>query len=44
MHSYEELLVKTGDAKYADKVEWIFFNAAQGARHPEQSCSVSQIR
>lgn len=38
MHSYEELLIKTGDAGYADKVERIFFNAAQGARHPEQSC------
>ncbi|MBD3582489.1 beta-L-arabinofuranosidase domain-containing protein [Flavobacterium selenitireducens] len=38
MHSYESLLAKTGKSGYADKVEKLFFNAAQGARHPEQSC------
>lgn len=38
MHSYESLMAKTSDAKYGDKIEKLFFNAAQGARHPEQSC------
>lgn len=34
LHSYMVLLQKTGDAKWADKIEWLLFNAAQGARHP----------
>lgn len=38
MHSYLSLLVKSGDVSFADKAEKIFFNAAQGARHPEKSC------
>lgn len=38
MHSYESLLAKSGNFQYGDRVEKIFFNAAQGARHPEQSC------
>ncbi len=37
LDSYTHLLQKTGDLKWADKVEWILFNAAQGARHPEES-------
>ena len=37
MDSYLFLLQKTGDPAYADKAEKIFFNAAQGARHPEHS-------
>ncbi len=38
MHSYLELMVKSGDKTFADKAEKIFFNAAQGARHPDKSC------
>ena len=38
MHSYLELMCKSGDKTYADKAEKIFLNAAQGARHPSQSC------
>lgn len=38
MHSYIELFVKSGEHIYADLAEKIFFNAAQGARHPEESC------
>ncbi len=37
MDSYLFLLQKSGDLKFAEKAEKIFFNAAQGARHPEQS-------
>lgn len=38
MDSYSVLLQKTGNAEYSDEIEKIFFNAAQGARHPEKSC------
>lgn len=38
LHSYASLLAKSGDGNYADKVEHLFFNAAQGSRHPEESC------
>lgn len=38
MDSYCLLLQKTGNAEYASEIERIFFNAAQGARHPEKSC------
>jgi len=38
LHSYAELLIKTGQKEYGDKIERLFFNAAQGARHPELSC------
>lgn len=38
MHSYLELMRKSGDRTFADKAEKIFFNAAQGARHPSESC------
>jgi DUF1680 family protein len=37
MHSYISLLGKTGAMEYAEKVERVFFNAAQGARHPQYS-------
>ena len=37
LDSYTHLLQKTGDLEWADKAEWILFNAAQGARHPEES-------
>ena len=35
LHSYVVLLQKTGDAQWADKIEWLLFNAGQGARHPD---------
>ena len=38
MDGYCNLLQKTGEARFGDNVENIFFNAAQGARHPDQSC------
>jgi hypothetical protein len=34
LDSYTHLLQKTGSARWADRAEWLFFNAAQGARHP----------
>ncbi|WP_375443847.1 beta-L-arabinofuranosidase domain-containing protein [uncultured Fibrella sp.] len=37
LHSYSMLLQKTGNAAYTDQIERLFFNAAQGARHPEKS-------
>lgn len=37
MHSYESFLAKSGEADFGDKVEKLFFNAAQGARHPQAS-------
>jgi hypothetical protein len=36
LDSYTHLLQKTGAAQWADRAEWLFFNAAQGARHPTQ--------
>ncbi|MEI6410938.1 MAG: beta-L-arabinofuranosidase domain-containing protein [Bacteroidota bacterium] len=38
MLGYADLLTKTGECQYGDKAENLFFNAAQGARHPEKSC------
>ncbi|HLA54518.1 MAG TPA: beta-L-arabinofuranosidase domain-containing protein, partial [Flavobacterium sp.] len=38
MHSYESLYAKSGSADHGDKVENLFFNAAQGARNPGASC------
>lgn len=38
MHSYAELMRKSGDKSFSDKAEKIFLNAAQGARHPTESC------
>lgn len=37
LHSYSVLLQKTGRPAYADQIERLFFNAAQGARHPTHS-------
>lgn len=37
LDSYASLLQKTGDAAFGDKIENLFFNAAQGARHPDES-------
>ena len=38
LDSYALLLQKSGDVHVADDIERTFFNAAQGARHPQQSC------
>ncbi len=35
LHSYSLLLEKTGEPKWADRIEWLLYNAAQGARHPD---------
>jgi hypothetical protein len=37
LDTYTQLLQKTGDMHWADSVEWLFFNAAQGARHPSHA-------
>lgn len=37
MDGYISLLTKTGAADYGNKAEHIFFNAAQGSRHPTES-------
>ncbi len=34
LHSYSVLLERTGEARWADRIEWLLYNAAQGARHP----------
>ncbi len=34
LHSYSLLLERTGETKWADRIEWLLYNAAQGARHP----------
>ncbi|NOU58371.1 beta-L-arabinofuranosidase domain-containing protein [Marinifilum caeruleilacunae] len=36
LDSYSFLLQKSGDLKWADRIEWLFYNAAQGARHPHE--------
>lgn len=36
--SYSVLLQKTGKTAIADQIERVFYNASQGARHPEKSC------
>ncbi|HEY5405641.1 MAG TPA: beta-L-arabinofuranosidase domain-containing protein [Ginsengibacter sp.] len=38
MNSDEDLFLKTGEAKFGDATEKLFFNAAQGSRDPGQSC------
>lgn len=35
LHSYTSLLIKDGERDVADATEWLFLNAAQGARHPD---------
>jgi uncharacterized protein len=37
VHGYTDLFAKSGDPAYGDKTERLFFNAALGARHPEES-------
>ncbi|RZJ27491.1 MAG: hypothetical protein EOO48_11760, partial [Flavobacterium sp.] len=37
LHSYESLYAKSGDPKFGDKIETLFFNAAQGSRLPGKS-------
>lgn len=37
LDSYSHLLQKMGDMKWADRIEWLLFNAGQGARHPNKS-------
>lgn len=37
LDSYASLYAKSGSAEYGSRIERIFFNAAQGARHPHQS-------
>ncbi|HAX72264.1 MAG TPA: hypothetical protein DCY20_01935 [Firmicutes bacterium] len=36
LDSYSLLLQKTNDLSYADKVEWLYYNAALGAMHPRE--------
>ncbi|HEV9035532.1 MAG TPA: beta-L-arabinofuranosidase domain-containing protein [Puia sp.] len=38
MDGYIDLMQKTGSASYGDRIERLFFNAAQGARDPQASC------
>jgi DUF1680 family protein len=38
MDGYADLLAKTDSAVFGDKIERLFFNAAQGARDPNSSC------
>ncbi|MEO6150214.1 MAG: beta-L-arabinofuranosidase domain-containing protein [Mucilaginibacter sp.] len=38
LHSYASLFSKSGKSDYGNKIEKLFFNAAQGARHPNESC------
>ncbi|MBN1261265.1 MAG: glycoside hydrolase family 127 protein [Anaerolineae bacterium] len=37
LDSYTHLLQKTGAPVWGDRAEWLFFNAAQGSRHPYES-------
>ncbi len=37
LHGYLHLLQETGQSSWADAAEQLLFNAAQGARHPEES-------
>jgi DUF1680 family protein len=38
MDSYFTMFQKSGDIKAAEKIETIFYNAAQGSRNPDHSC------
>lgn len=38
LDSYSVLMQKSGKVQFAENVERIFYNAAQGARHPQHSC------
>ncbi len=37
LDGYTNLLQKTGESRFGDLTERLFFNAAQGARHPDES-------
>lgn len=37
LDSYSLLLQKSQDSRWADNMEWLLFNGAQGARHPNES-------
>ncbi len=37
LHAYALLLQTTKDFKFADKIEWLYYNAALGAMHPKKS-------
>jgi DUF1680 family protein len=36
LHAYTSLLEKTGCMEWADRIEWLYYNAGQGARHPDE--------
>jgi DUF1680 family protein len=38
LDSYCLLYQKEGNSQWGDRIEHLFYNAAQGARHPEMSC------
>ena len=35
--SYALLLQKTGDLSIGDQMEWLYYNAGLGMKHPEES-------
>lgn len=37
LHAYSLLLERTNDFSYADRLEWLYYNAALGAMHPTQA-------
>lgn len=37
LDTYTQLFQKTGQMQWADMAEWLFFNAAQGARQPSET-------
>ncbi len=37
LDAYSHLLQKTGNPQWGDRIEWLLFNAGQGARHPQES-------
>lgn len=37
LHTYCMLLEKSGNLEWADQAEWIYWNAAQGMKHPDES-------
>jgi hypothetical protein len=38
LDSYAVLMQKSGKVQFAENIERIFYNAAQGARHPQHTC------
>lgn len=37
LHTYCTLLEKSGNLEWADRAEWLYWNAAQGMKHPTES-------